>query len=162
LNHRNARCNNKSIPSTFRTHLHLHVAWELSPKQRSFENRPALDRKAISLQTSKSTSYSPSACLHRLSSLMPEVSDPPSFVSPSCSPCTFTISRDLYPPAYLLYFSGPSVSSNTHPSLQPYYLSKVFLCIRLFVCPQPHTFHFRRLSCLSPRVRISLQKLQPI
>jgi len=64
------------IPSMFRTHLHLHAAWELSQKQCSFENRRALDRNALSLQTSKSTSYSPSACLHRLSSLMPVVSDP--------------------------------------------------------------------------------------
>jgi hypothetical protein len=45
------------------------------------------------------------------------VSDPLSCVSPSCLPCTFTIPRDLYPPASLLYFSGPSISSHTHPSL---------------------------------------------
>jgi hypothetical protein len=75
---------------------------------------------------------------------MPVVSDPLFFVSPSCSPCT--IPHDLYPPASLLYFSGPSISYHTHPSLQLRYLSKVFLCIRLSVCPQPHTFHFRRFS----------------
>jgi len=119
----------------FRTHLHLHVACEPSPKQCSFENWRVLDRNTLPLQTSKGTSYSPSVCLHRSSSVKPVVSDPLSFVSPSCSPCIFTIPRDLYPPDSLLYFSGTSISSYTHPSLQLRYLSKAFLCIRLPVCP---------------------------
>jgi hypothetical protein len=134
------------IPSMFRTHLHLHFAWELSPKQYSSENRRALDRNSLSLQTSKATSYSLSACLHRLSSLEPVVDDSLSFVSPSCSPvhlqfhATFT--------HLSLYFA---IFSHTHPYLQLRYLSEAFLCTTILFVYQT--------SCLSTTTYIPLLSL---